>query len=222
MLAKFDNGYFLEVLIEKDENGKEELEIVVYDEVGDFVTIDFAEYQDVNACDSTNLIDYALRTSNVGYVKGKYKMLNEETMDDYLASCKPDPNGKWVLEAQGTDDEYIKRYLTEEAAQAAMTYAYNEVFDEKHPCMACECDENYAFLGDEEFYQSWKVYQEKTSDNPLETQLIAIQMELNRADVGVTQYAYELMDTDVIREHLYKVECLLDELKEMIKEKLKP
>jgi hypothetical protein len=29
MLAKFDNGYFLEVLIEKDENGKEELEIVV-------------------------------------------------------------------------------------------------------------------------------------------------------------------------------------------------
>jgi hypothetical protein len=29
MLVKFDNGYFLEVLIEKDENGKEELEIVV-------------------------------------------------------------------------------------------------------------------------------------------------------------------------------------------------
>ena len=44
-----------------------------------------------------------------------------------------------------------------------------------------------------------------------------INMELDRADTGVNQYAFELMDTSVARDHIYEAQRLLSELEELIK-----
>lgn len=43
-----------------------------------------------------------------------------------------------------------------------------------------------------------------------------IQKEINKAYDGVSEYAETLEATDVITDHLYKIEQLIDKLKEMI------
>lgn len=43
-----------------------------------------------------------------------------------------------------------------------------------------------------------------------------IQKEINKVYDGVVEYAETLEDTDVITDHLYEVEKLIKELKEMI------
>ena len=120
----------------------------------------------------------------------------------------------YILETQGKETD-IREYPTFKEAQSVMIKEYKEVRGDS--CWmedGIQC--NFATLGDEEFYQSWVIYEEGIFDNPIEEKFNEIQMELNRADTGVSQYAFELMNTDVIRGHLYKVEQLLNELKEMI------
>jgi hypothetical protein len=211
MLAKFENGYFLEVLIDKEENA---YGYTVYDEDGDYVDDNSTEYRSMEMYYPMNEIDYILEFCEPEDVDGKYELLEYETMEEYLPH--EDDNGKWILERQG-DEEDIRNYRTFEAAQRVMRKEYKDIYgDDNSYHMENTLEDDYAIIGDEEFYQYWKIYEEKTFDNPIEKKFDEIQKELDRADTGVSQYAFELMSTDVIRDHLYKVEQLLNELKEMI------
>lgn len=212
MLAKFENGYFLEVEVNKEDN---EYEYCVYNMDGDMESIKWTEYRDIELYYPKNLIDYISEFCEPEYIKGKYELLDFENMDDYIDSLDAkDPNGKWILETQGAEED-IRRYSTFEAAQHVMRTEYKEKHGSSY-WMEDGIQDNFATLGGEEFYQSWIIYEEKTIDNPIEKKFYEIEMELGRADTGVSQYAFELMSTDVIRGHLYKVEQLLNELKEMI------
>lgn len=213
MLAKFENGYFLEVLHNVEYN---EYEYCVYDTDGDMESINWTEYRDIELYYPKNLIDYILEFCEPDEVKGKYELLDFKDMDEYLDSFGEDPSGKWILERQG-DEEDIRNYRTFEIAQHVMNKEYKEIYGDNNSYhMEDELEDDYAIIGDEEFYQSWKIYEEKIFENPIEQKFYEIQKELDRADVGVSQYAFELMSTDVIRDHLYKVEQLLNELKEMV------
>ena len=121
----------------------------------------------------------------------------------------------WVLERQGKDND-IRKYSLFGNAQYVMNLEYNKIVKGRTFCAYNDLSDNYAEIGDEEYYQAWYIYEEKSFDNPIEAKLNEIQMELDRTDIGVTQYAYELMDTCVIRDHLYEVDKLINELKEMI------
>lgn len=210
MLAKFENGYFLEVLIDEEENA---YGYTVYDEDGDYVDGNSTEYRSMEMYYPMNEIDYILEFCELEDVDGKYELLEYETMEEYLPH--EDDNGKWILERQG-DEEDIRNYRTFEAAQRVMRKEYKETLGGYEYHMENSLEDDCATIGDEEFYQSWKIYEEKDFDNQIEKKFYEIQKELDRADTGVSQYAFELMDTDVIRDHLINVGALIDKLKEMI------
>ena len=213
MLAKFENGYFLEVICDEEEN---EYQYVVYDFEGDEEDSGYTELRDMSMYYPMGLIDYILEYCEPEEVKGDYKILDQKTMEEYLDWLTEDPNGKWILEAQGTNNVYEKRYSSFEAAQAVMEIQYTKLFEDRDPCMENNCDFSFACIGDEEFYQEWNIYEEEVVNNPAKKVITEIERELCRANIGVTQYAYELMDTDVIRDHISKVEQLIANLKEMI------
>lgn len=121
----------------------------------------------------------------------------------------------WILERQGTEYNDKRKFNSFEDARKMMIKEHTETVNDDY-LMENEIGDNYATVGDEEYYQSWGIEEEKTFDNSIEQKFYEIKCELNRADTGVSQYAFELMDTNVIRNHLYEVERLIDELKEMI------
>lgn len=211
MLARFENGYFLEVNVCDGEYN-----YTVYDEDGIFEDEGSTEYRSMEMFHPKNEIDYILEFCEPDCVKGKYELLGFEDVDDYLDSLDEDPDGEWILERQGYEED-IRNYRTFEAAQRVMKEEYEEICgDDDSYHMENNIYDNCAVIGDEEYYQSWKIYEEKTFDNPIQQKFYEIQKEIDRTDVGVSQYAFELMSTDVVRDHLYKVERLIDELKEMI------
>lgn len=211
MLAKFENGYFLEVLFNEKDN---EYEYTVYDQTGEYEDDGWTEYRSIEMYYPMNEIDYILQFCEPDGVEGKYELLECQTMEEYIPS--EDVNGKWILETQGNDEE-IRRYPTYEATQKVMQIEYERYLKRKESCMENDIQDDFAVIGDEEFYQSWKIYEEKEFDNSIEKKFDEIQKEIDRADIGASQYAFELMSTSVITDHLYKLEKLIDELKELIK-----
>ena len=117
MLARFENGYFLEVGIDEEEN---EYGYSVYDENGDEVDSGHTEYRDLSMYYPMNLIDYILEYCEPYDTNGKYLLLEQESMYDYLEKYGEDPNGEWILERQGTDYDDVRYFKTEEAAQYKM------------------------------------------------------------------------------------------------------
>lgn len=213
MLARFkENGYFLEVLVE-NVKGDDFYFFTVYTEDGDDVDHGWTEYRDIEMYYPNNWIDYIVGFCEPEDIEGEYELLEFKDMDEYLDKFGEDPKGNWILERQGDDDD-IRRYSTFEAAQRVMNKEYESIVEDYY--MENELEDDYAIIGGEEYYQSWKIYEDQVFDNPIKQKLYEIQKELDRADTGVSQYAFELMDTSVIRQHLYEVENLMNELKEMI------
>lgn len=122
----------------------------------------------------------------------------------------------WILERQGTEYNDKRKFNSFEDARKMMRKEYKETLGGYEYHMENSLEDDCATVGDEEYYQSWGIEEEKTFDNSVEQKFYEIKCELGRVDTGVSQYAFELMDTDVIRDHLYEVERLIDELKEMI------
>lgn len=210
MLAKFENGYFLEVNVCDGE-----YEFFVYDEDDSIINSGYTEYRNIAMYYPMNEIDYILEYCDPGDVEGKYEIIDSSMEIDEDYDLEYGDGGDWMLERQGEEDD-VRSYSTFEKAQAAMKKEYEELLEERRHCMDNELNESDAYIGDEEFYQSWKIYKESKFDNKIDEKFYEIQKELDRADIGVTQYSFELMDTGVIRSHLYEIEKLLKELKEMI------
>ena len=82
MLAKFENGYFLEVLV--DEVEKNEYEYTVYDKEGDEIEFSWTAYRDIEMYYPMNLIDYIIQYCEPKEVQGKYEILEQKYMDEYL------------------------------------------------------------------------------------------------------------------------------------------
>lgn len=127
-----------------------------------------------------------------------------------------DFNGKWILETKG-DDNDIRYFNTEEKARQVMEDEYNEILEDHECYMVADIYDNDAYIGDTEFYQSWKIYKKKSYLNKVEELIDKINIELDRAYDGVTQYSFELMDTSVATDNIFEAEKLLKELEELIK-----
>lgn len=208
MLAKFENGYYLEVVHNKNTN---EYNYEIYDDELDYVDDGWTEYRDIEMYYPMNLIDYILKFCKPDDVEGKYEILSYETMNELLESLKEDPDGEWILERQGTDNDDIRYYKTKEAARTIMLKEIEE-YDVEYESFS----DTYFEFGYEEFFQSWNLYKKGQFINKKDELLDEIEMELSRADIGISQYAYELLDTDVARNHLEKIKKLINELKEVI------
>ena len=213
MLAKFENGNFLEVLVDT-EKGDELYFFTVYDEDGDDIDDGWTEYRDIEMYYPKNWIDYILEFCEPYGVEGKYKILEFKTMEEYLPS--ENTKGKWILETQGDDDE-IRRYSTFENAQRVMKKEYEEILENKSPCMDNYLDDDCAEIGDEEYFQSWVIYEEKDNLTELEKAFQEIELQFDRIYTGVSQYAYELQDTSVITDHVGTLKEMIEELKGIIK-----
>ena len=213
MLAKFENGYFLEVVI--DEVGNE-YEYAVYDKEGDLESVNWTEYRDIEMYYPKTLIDYILEFCEPDEVEGKYEILEQKDMYEYLELFGENTKGKWILERQGEEDD-IRRYLTFEAAQLAMKNEYEEILEDRSPCMDDFLEDDCAEIGDEEYFQSWVIYEEKDNLTELEKAFQEIELQFDRIYTGVSQYAYELQDTSVITDHVGTLKEMIEELKGIIK-----
>ena len=218
MLAKFENGYFLEVVHNEEDNN---YDFTIYDKNMEYEDDGYTEHRSIDMYYPMNEIDYILEFCEPDYVDGKYELLEFETMEEYEKHMKEFlkeyTNGEWLLERKGTEYTDKRKFKTEEAAQRILKMEYEEMLEDYDCPMSEEIEENYAHIGDEEFYQSWTIYKKKTYSSTIEELIDKINMELNRADTGVSQYAFELQDTSVVSDHIYKAQRLLSELKEMIK-----
>ena len=209
MLAKFENGYFLETKHDEEEN---EYKFTVYNEEGYFEDCGWTEYRNIELYYPLNLIDYIITFCSPDCVKGKYEILKERTMDEYLEQFKEDPNGKWIIERQGTDYEDIRYYKTQEAAKAVMRKETEECEDGEGKII----NDWYCEVNGEEYFQCWKVYDRKTFETEKDKLFDEIDLEFSRIDTGITQYTWELQDTYIIRDHVGKLEKLVEQLKEMV------
>lgn len=212
MLAKFENGYFLEVVVDTKENV---YQYTVYDEDYDKIERRRTEFRHIDMYYPMNEIDYILEFCEPDDVKGKYKLLSFKTFEEYKNYLNEDPNGEWILKRQG-DDTDTRYYKTKEAAQIILEKEYKEILEDKCSPMSTDYDDDYAYIGDEEYYQSWTIYQKQKFDNPIKELIYKIRTELDRVDEGVTQYSFELMSTDVAKDHIWEALMLLRELEEMI------
>ena len=87
MLAKFENGNLLEVLIET-EKGDELYCYAVWDENGDdIIDNGWTEYVELYPS-SVNWIDYVLDVCEPEGVNGKYELLDFKDIDEYFDSLK--------------------------------------------------------------------------------------------------------------------------------------
>lgn len=209
MLAKFENGYYLEV--GNDIENDTYLYIVFNDEF-DIEDTGWTEYRSIELYYPMTLIDYILQYCEPSDVKGKYEILEYETMKEFLVSLEEDLDGEWILERQGTDHDDIRYYKSKEAAKMVMMKETEEYEDYENQ----DINDEYCEISDEEFYQSWAIYKREHFDNKKDELLYEIEMEIGRADTGITQYVYELQDTSVARDHLEKITRLINELKEVI------
>lgn len=225
MLAKFENGYYLEVYeeIDKEDINESIYSYHVYDEEFDMVDRGWTEYRSMDMYYPMNLIDYILEycePDELDGQKGKYEILDIETMEEHEKYFKDffsveygeHPNGEWALERQGTDHDDIRYYKSKEAAKMVMMKETEEYEDYENQ----DINDEYCEISDEEFYQSWAIYKREHFDNKKDELLYEIEMEIGRADTGITQYVYELQDTSVARDHLEKITRLINELKEVI------
>lgn len=212
MLAKFKNGCYLEVEVIKDGDDKC-YGYQVYDE--DFDDLDFrtTEYRNMELYYPMNLIDYILEFCEPYDVDGDYVILEQETMEEYKEFLEEDPDGEWVLERQGTDNDDIRYYKTEEAARTIMLKEVNEEYEDYENVSIDEC---YCKVTDEEFFQCWTIYKEETFEHKKTEILHEINLEFDRIENGINQYVWELQDTDVIYHHVEKLRDLINELKEVI------
>ncbi len=198
MLAKFENGNFLEVVINEEEN---EYEYFVYDEDGDEIDNGWSEYRDIEMYYPMNLIDYIIQYCDGIDVEGKYEIIKE---------------GKWILETQGDNNE-VRIYPSFELAQRVMKKEYEETLEDHEPCMDNFLDDDCAEIGDEEYFQSWIIYEKKDNLTELEKAFQEIELQFDRIYTGVSQYAYELQDTSVITDHVGTLKEMIEELKGIIK-----
>lgn len=213
MLARFENGYFLEVVIENDINGFPQYAYTVYDE--DFLGADkyHTEYRSMEMFYPMNEIDYILEFCDPEEVEGEYELLKQKTMEEYEESFEEDPNGEWCLERQGTDYDDIRCYKTEEAARTIMFKEAEEAAEETENS---DIDDDYCEVSGEEYFQCWKLYKKETFKTKKEELFNKIELELGRVHTGISQYAWELQDSWVIGHHVEKVEDLIKQLKEMM------
>lgn len=218
MLAKFENGYFLEVItdIDKADESQSIYSYHIYDEDFTYVDWGWTRYRSIEMYYPMNEIDYILKFCEPDDVNGKYELCPFDTMEEFEAYLKDflaeDPDGEWILETQGTDDDNIRYFKTIEAARTIMLREVNENENGEN----VDIDDDYCTICGEEYYQSWAVYKRETFDTEKERIFDEIQKEFGRIDVGITQYAWELQDTCVIRYHVEKLEELVEQLKEMM------
>lgn len=210
MLAKFENGYFLEVLHNKKVN---EYEYTIYDEDLCYEDSGWTEYRSIEMYYPMNEIDYILEFCEPDGIEGKYEILKQETMKKYEKFIAEDPNGKWILETQGTDDEDIRYYKTEEAARIIMQ---NEAEKSKRKYCNIDIEDYYCNIDADGYFQSWNIYEREKFRSKKKKLINEIELELVRINRGITQYAYELQDTFVIRRHVEEAELLINQLKEMM------
>jgi hypothetical protein len=210
MLAKFENGYFLEVKHDEEDN---EYKFTVYDEECDWCDCGWTEYRNIEFYYPMNLIDYIIAFCTPDGVNGKYEILEQKSMDEYEELFKEDPNGDWVLERQGTDYEDIRYYKIEEAARKVMLEEAEEIAENEENS---DLDDDYCEVSGEEYYQTWKIYKREIFETEKEKLFDKIDKEFARVDIGISQYAWELQSTYVIRKHVDKLERLIEKLKEMM------
>ena len=214
MLAKFENGYYLEVVIDREELT---YDYHIYDEDMFSVGCGWTGYRSMELYYPMNEIDYICEFCDPDYVEGKYEILPYETMYDYdkyiIYLEHGDDDGDWCFERQGTDYDDIRYYKTEEDAKAAMIKeASSEEYEDYEPDIDYPCCE----AGGEVYYQKWTVYKKPTYKIETERILNEIQLEIDRTYNGISQYAWELQSTWVATKHLDKLQELVDKLKEMI------
>ena len=166
MLAKFENGYFLEVV-----HSGNEYDYEIYDNELDSVDGGYTEYRSMDMYYPKNLIDYILEFCepyDLKGQKGKYEILEQETMEEYEKFIKDflaeDPDGKWILERQGTNKEDIRCYKTKEAAKFVMMKEVEEYRDCKNKDINY-INELYCEVTGEEFFQSWSFYKKEYFNN---------------------------------------------------------
>ena len=219
MLAKFENGYFLEVVHNEDDN---EYNYSVYNEDMEQEDIygGWTEYRSIEMYYPMNEIDYILEFCEPDYVKGKYELLKFETMEDYEDYLDDlfygEPDGDWCLEGQGTYEDNIKYYKTEEDARTAMLMEVNELLKERKYLRMEELQDGCEVCRDE-FYQRWSIYKNIETTTEVERIIKEIRRNIHRTYVGIDQYAFELQDTYVASTYLDDIEKLINELEELIK-----
>lgn len=89
MLARFENGYFLEVTVEKDCWGFHQYVYRVLDVYGDELDCGHTEYRSMDLYCPMNEIDYILEFCEPDDVEGKYEIL-ECTLEEFIAQNKYD------------------------------------------------------------------------------------------------------------------------------------
>lgn len=105
MLAKFKDGYFLEVVIEDGEYRYE-----IYNEERFSEDVGWTEYRSIEMYYPMNEIDYILSFCEPRHINGEYELLKFETMEEYIKSFK-EMNAKEIanwLNSEATDDEFAE------------------------------------------------------------------------------------------------------------------
>lgn len=85
MLAKFKNGYLLEVIHDEEQN---EYKYNVYDKNGYWYDGGWTEYRNIELYHPLNLIDYIIVFCDPCFIEGKYEILKDKTMKKYLKRLK--------------------------------------------------------------------------------------------------------------------------------------
>lgn len=213
MLARFENGYYLEVIINKEELN---YDYNIYDEDRWSQDSGWTGYRSMELYHPMNEIDYICEFCDPDFVEGKYELLPYDTMEDYEEYLDyleyGDGYGDWCLERQGTDNDDVRHYKTEENAKAIMLKEVEECESGDDQSIS----DNYCIVYGEEYFQSWSIYKKETFETEKDKLFDEIEKEFDRVYVGISQYAWELQDTDVIGYHVEKVQKLVNKLKEMI------
>lgn len=121
----------------------------------------------------------------------------------------------YILETKGTKSNEVREFKTFEEASGVMEKEY-ESYDKVGFSIA-ELEDDCAELGccESEMYQSWIIYEKKDLTG-VDLLFHEIKRELERANVGTTQFSYELVDTSTITNHLWRLEQLVEQLEEVV------
>lgn len=101
MLARFENGYFLEVTIGEDDWDLHQYFYSVFD--ANYIEVDdgYTEYRSIELYYPMNEIDYILEFCEPDFVEGKYELLSYETLKDYEDYLDDltygELDGDWIL-----------------------------------------------------------------------------------------------------------------------------
>ena len=211
MLVRFYENYnLLKVIVDYKENI---WRYTVFDRYGDELDDGWTTVVNLELHYPMNEVDYILQFCEPDGVSGEYEILPYAEVENYFSPTET-PDGEWLLERKGLEND-IRTYARLDEAQRVMEQEYlsEETVDER-----C-CFSDNALVAADGFYQHWQIDQKVTHSNPVDEKIALLQKELDRAQLGVSQYTYELGSTDVIRDHLDKMEVMLEELKELISRK---